>query len=169
MSRTPQIPTSNDLEPRVLCRYDPVLGDRSNLVLRCRCDPADRTADLVRMLRIRWWCDAGRVLAWEAAPRILELPRGSEWASLSVTVPVPPRSSAFLRFELFFAIPGNAVTAGTGFVQPGPIQAAFRGSLMTLSAPRQREMRLPSPKGRCGPAAARGAIAATAVPTLPAW
>ena len=143
------IPTPNDFEPSIRCRYDPVLGDRSDLVLRCRCDPADRGADLVRTLRIRWWCDAGHILVWEASPRILELPETPGWTSLSVAVPVPPLGCGFLRFDLLLAIGGNRVTAATGFVQPWPIQAAFHGSVTTLSSPpEQQAMRLPLPPPR---------------------
>ena len=164
MNGTLQIATPNDVEPRILCHYDPVLGGGSDLVLRCRCDPADSREDLARALRIRWWCDAGRILVWEASTRILDSPDGYGWISLSVTVPVPPRSSAFLRFDLFFAIGGTRITAATGFVQPGPIPGSFRSCAMTLSAPSERETRL-----RLLPAAVRGAITATAVVTLPAW
>jgi len=83
--------------------------------------------------------------------------------SLSVAVPVPPRGGAFLRFDLLFEMDGKRVPAGTGFVQPGLIPRSFRGSVMTLTAPSRRELRMSLP-----PVAPQRALAATPVPTLPA-
>jgi hypothetical protein len=75
------------------------------------------TAPRLLPVSARWFCDSGRLLAWETGRRVLTLD-GPGWRSFDLQVPLPPRGSRFLRFELWTDGDREPMQLCTGFLQP---------------------------------------------------
>jgi GT2 family glycosyltransferase len=111
----------------ILFRYDPVERAQADFVLWYRV--AGRSVEGVLAAHLRWYADDGGVLMWESDAVLLDLSRSEYWTPLLVPVPVRPRASSYMRFDVTVGDSARRQLLASGFVfavnstVPGDVEA----------------------------------------------
>ncbi|MGE5269130.1 MAG: glycosyltransferase [Thiohalocapsa sp.] len=113
-------------EWRISCRYEIAHPEGTSLVLWCLGEPERSEAgDIppILELRSRWFAADGRVLVWETRRVSVALLDAGEWRPAWFEVPLLPRDSGYLRFEIVAESATGLVPLCCGFLLPEGDQA----------------------------------------------